>query len=184
MSDHRVDDVVAALQDVLRLASGVVDPRVTDRNEHGCGLCDGELVEALAEVLLCGSFHAVGAPAEIHRVQVELENLVFRVATLQFDGDGGLSNLAGERRFVADEVLLDDLLGDRRTTALFAIPKIVDEGAADCSEVDPFVFIERRVLGGQSAVDDDLRNVLDADRLAVLAIVQLGQFLVGERVDT
>ena len=53
-------------------------------------------VDRLAEVLLGGGRHAVGAVAEVDGVQVQLEDALLRVALLELPGEGGLGDLAVE----------------------------------------------------------------------------------------
>ena len=94
---HQVDGPVADGERILGVLPGVIDRRVSDRRHEGRRLGQREFVEILGEVLLGGRTDAVGVGTEEHRVRVELEDLVLRVALLEFCGDLGLADLALER---------------------------------------------------------------------------------------
>ena len=84
-----------------------------------------------AEVLLGSGGDAVGIRAEVHRVQVVLEDLLLGEPPFQLDGDGGFGHLALQSGFGPHEILLDHLLGDRRSALSGTAGHVFDQGASD-----------------------------------------------------
>ncbi len=182
MDNHGVDDIVAPVEHPFRLATRIVGGWVPDRNEEGGGFCDRQLFEIFAEVLASRSLDPVGAPAVVHGVDVELENLFLRVAAFQFNRHHGFLDLALQRDLIADEVLFDHLLRDRRSTPGHA-SQVVDRRSSDCRKVDAVMFEEFGILGRQDGLDDDVGQLVIPDGFAVLAIVKLGEHDVVECVN-
>src|SRR5262249_59078149 len=70
---------------------------------------------------------------------------------------------------VAQDPVLDQLLGDRRPTlADLARRQVVDEGPRHAANVDPGILPERLVLRRDHRVDQDLRHLAQVGRLSVL----------------
>ena len=67
-----------------------------------------------------------------------------------------------------EQPLADELLGDRRRAAAVAA-EAVDSGRDDRERVEAGVVPERLVLDGGLGVDDDRRDVVERDDLALLA---------------
>ena len=174
---HRVDHVVAPVMGALLLAPGVVEGRIPDRDREGRGLGDRQVGQLLilSEVFAGRRPHPVGRPAEVHGVHVELENLPLRVPLLQFDGVERFQDLALDGQLVTHDVLLDDLLGDRRAAAAGRAGHVVPHGAHDGGEVDPLVLEVVAVLGCQHRVDEGVGYLPDGSRLRDPSGMQLGQ---------
>jgi hypothetical protein len=173
---------------VLRVADRVVVARrAQDAGEHR-RLVDGDLADVDREEALRGRADAVGADAEVRAVEVALEDLVLRELPLDLDGVQRLLDLALVGLLGREEGELHVLLGDRRRAGLDAAGhEVRDERADDREVVDAGVLVEVRVLGREHRVDDDLRDLVERDRVAVLLERQLGdERPVGrehERVD-
>ncbi len=164
---HLVDHRVASCEHHVRVVAHVVEGRVPDGDDHGCGFCDRQFVEFLAEVLLGGRLDAVRVLPEELGVHVELEDLVLRVAPLELCGHDGLADLALDGALVGQEVLLDDLLGDRGAAGEVAGLHVEDGGPSDRLEVDAPVLVEVAVLCGDDRPLDEIGDVLERSRLAV-----------------
>jgi hypothetical protein len=106
---------------------------------------------------------AVGAVAEIHLVQVTLEQLVLGVPPFELAGVEQLAELAEHGSFAARVVDLGELLRDRRT-ALGLAPHRVERRTHHRSRVDPVVSVEVLVLGREHRVLDVLGQVLQRGR--------------------
>src|SRR5690606_31896875 len=96
-----------------------------------------EILQLLAEIREAGRGDAIGADAEIDLIEIELEDLVFRVGALDADGENGLLDLALDGAVAGQEKVLGDLLGDGRgalCAPFAALDLVLDEfedGAGD-----------------------------------------------------
>ena len=89
----------------------------------------------------------ISACTVIVLIQVHLENLLFRVLALKFDGEPLFLQLPLQFLVGRQERLFDELLRDRRTTfGPEAVRQVRDHGAADTAQVNPVMFIEATVL--------------------------------------
>src|SRR5690606_2403067 len=82
----------------LRAVAHVVAARRVDEAGQQRRLGEGELGQGLAEELVGGGHHPVGACAEVDRVEVELEDPLLCVALLELPGEGGRGGSAGAPR--------------------------------------------------------------------------------------
>ena len=113
----------------------------------------GEVLGVLVEVRLRRGFDAVGAAAEVDRVEVSLEDLVLGQLVLDLDGEERLLDLAGVGPLLRQVEDLDVLLGDRRGALLDGVGReVVPRGADDALEVEPAVGVEGPVLGSDDGV--------------------------------
>src|ERR1700736_5481795 len=100
---------------------------------------------------------AVALTAVVDGVEVKLEDLVLRIATVEVDGEHRLANLSldGRRGIRADEHLLDQLLTDRAAPLGDVVMRVVgDRGARDAAEIDPAVLVKGFVLDGDGRLPD------------------------------
>ena len=144
---------------------------------------DAELVHILAEELHSSGLDAVGAGPEVDRVHVELEDALLGEATLELGRHKCLVDLATHRELTADERVLDDLLGDRRSTSGAVVDQVVKSGGGDSREVNPLMLEVVGVLGGEDGVDNNLGHRFEGDRLRVATVVQLVEHLARVGVD-
>jgi hypothetical protein len=207
---HLFQHQVAAAEAVFGIDLGVVGRGRGDDRRQGCRLPGLKHLGAGfgwgaaarvsgAEVSPRRGLDAVGALAEVDRVQVLGENFVLAPAALEAVGGSGLAKLLQDRAAAFGfERVLDELLGDRRGALLGALAEdVLDQGAADPLEVDAVVFVETRVLDRDHRVLDvwgDLRAVEEdfvlvagqgAERFPV-GVVDLAVFrclVLGEVVD-
>jgi hypothetical protein len=117
-----------------------------------------QLLQRLAEIVVGGRGHAVGPVAEEDLVQIEFEDLFLAQGRFQTAGEDGLLQLASDGRFIGQQNVLGDLLGDGR--AAFQPPSgdevehVLEHGPAQTRDVDAAVLEEILVLGRHEGVDD------------------------------
>jgi hypothetical protein len=180
---HRVEDDVAScdgsiltrLLDVRRVGRRVVVAcrHVDQAGEEGA-LGERELGDVLPEVGAGGRLHAVGAPPEIGRVQVSLEDLTFGRHALEADREDRLGPLAPHGSGLAVEVeVLRELLRDGRATFAVAFGEVVEQRAGRPAQVDRTVLVEAPVLDRDDGVLHRLRDPRQRDGIAVDLTVQV-----------
>jgi TatA/E family protein of Tat protein translocase len=155
---HGGDHGVAASLRSLRVLAGVVRARALHHAGEQGGLGHGELVGRGVEVDLRGGADPVGAAAEVHDVQVAVEDLLLRQLAVEPHRQLGLRDLAGDARCDrgapcgvglgrdVELVVLDVLLGQRRATLLRAAVGVVDERPGRPDGVDTTVVVEAAIL--------------------------------------
>ncbi len=186
--DHLIEDVEATLLGAV----GVVSLRwVEDRGRLGQAgeersLRERELGEVgLPEVRLGGGLHAVGLVPVVDLVEVELEDLLLGVGVRHLDREDALADLSLERDLVTNDPSFHELLRDgRRSAAPAATPGHVGEDRADDAQyIDARVRPEALVLGGDGRIDENLRDLVVADDLAVLLRELIEKLRAGPVVD-
>ena len=145
---HGVDDVVPPFAGALRLAAWVVQAGVADGDHQGGGFGRGQVAHVFPEIFPGGGRHAVGRPAEIHRIQVELQDLLLVVHPFQFYGVQGFGDFALDGQVGAHDVAFHHLLGDGGTPPLGSPGHVVAHGADDGGEIDALMFEKVPVFGG------------------------------------
>ena len=170
LRDHPVEDVVPPLLRPLLLLlaqSRVVEGGcVDDAGEEG-PLGGGQLRHVLVEVGLGRGLDAVGAPTEVDRVEVVLEDLVLAQLAVDLQRDEDLLGLAHVRLVLGEEVVLHVLLGDRRATTAVLAGDDAGHRAQDALGRDAPVVVEAAVLRGDEGVLHLRRHLAQVDRLAV-----------------
>src|SRR5262245_5747245 len=116
--------------------------------------------------------------AEVDLVEVQLEDSILRVPTLEGQREHGLLELALEALVRGQEEHFGELLGDG-AAALDDAPasKILIDGASDAGGVDAVMRIEAGVLRGDDGVAEPLRDLLERDEDPALD-VELGDLLI------
>ncbi len=162
--DHRLEDDVAPRDCAIE-----VDRRRIGRwtlNQPGQQRRFGHLQirGRLAEIAPRGGLYAVQAVAEIHLVQIHLENLFLGVEILQIGGENRLLQLSPVRLVAVEEREPGQLLRDR-ARALRAAPlaKIAKRGAADADRINPAVIVEALILDREHRVDQVRRHPVERD---------------------
>ena len=181
-----VDEALEDLLEPCPAALGVVDRVVRRRRPHEAGeerrLDERQLVGGGAEVGLGGGLDAVGVVAEEDGVQVALEDGVLGVLTVEHQGVVDLQQLVPTVALEpGEEVVLDDLHGDRRGALLRRRGGEVGQRRPhEAADVDAVVAVELLVLDEQEGVLDVLGDRRQRDRLAVLQLEHAD--LVAQRV--
>ena len=156
---HLIDDQVATVGCPFGAHPRVVEGGVPDQHRQGCRLLQGDLLQRLGEELPGGGAHSVGARPEIHRVEIELQDLVLLVGPLQVRGDEGLPDLALYGYVVPHKVVLCHLLGDGGPAQIGLVEEVVHGGPGDGGEVHSLVLVEVVILGCQHRVDHHLGDL-------------------------
>ncbi len=114
---HGAEHQLLAGLDQLRLAARV-QPRwgLQGAGENG-RFAQRQVAGRLAEIELRRCLDAVALVAEIHAVEVEIEDIVLGIVLLQPHGEQRFLDLAAERLVGGEEEVLGDLLGDGRGAA-------------------------------------------------------------------
>ncbi len=134
-----------------------------------------EGVRRFSKIRLRRQLDAPGAAAEIHGIEIELENLGLAQRLFHPRRHDHLADLALVGEVIADQQVLRDLLGDGRAALRPAGPgKVADEGPDQAMLVDPFVLIEALVLGCDEGLLHVLGNV--GDRYPHPALILLEHF--------
>ncbi len=175
---HRLQHDAAALACEARVLDGVEAARVLRDAGEERRLGEGEEPGAVAEVRERRLLHAVGAVAEVDRVQVGGQDPLLRplLRAGQLPGERRLAHLAADRALVAHPDVLDELLRDRRAALDDAlVTDVRPECPADRAHVDAVVLPEAAVLD----VDDRLLHqgvdVGGGDERAVLRAAEHGE---------
>src|SRR5581483_3673553 len=104
------------------------------------------------------------AETEIDFVEIELENLLLRVGTLDAQREQRFLDLALKRHLVGQQEVLGHLLRDGGGTLWMAAAAVIfdieNAGAHDALNVDAGMLIEVLVFGGDKGVGDELWNGL------------------------
>ena len=150
--------------------------RVLDAADDRRALQRVEILRLLAEVAERGRADPVVAAAEVDAIEVELEDLVLRVALLDPPRQEGLHQLAFDAALVALLAVgfqivgvARQLLGHRAGTLrrLARLPVEIHR-AHHADVVDPVVGLETLVLPRPQRVDEDPRHAGNRDHAAVL----------------
>ena len=129
------------------------------------GLGQAELTHVLAEVGPRRRPDAVGAAAEVDRVEVPPEDLLLVELALELHGQHRLLHLPGDAALGGQVDVLHVLLGDRGTALLHAAAAdVVVERAGDAHRVHAAVLEEVAVLGGEHRVDQDGGDLVERAR--------------------
>ena len=108
-----------------------------------------ELIQPLAVVVLGGGGHAIGAMAQEHLVEVELQDLVLGELILDAQGDEHLDQFARIQLFRAEEEVACNLLSDSRAAWVLLPPEASTWKPArvNAAPVDAGMAIEVGILG-------------------------------------
>ncbi len=130
-----------------------------------------------------GRLHAVGAPAEVHGVEVAGEDLLLGDLLLELDGHHRFFDLAGGGLLGGEVLLLHVLLGDGGAAlAHTLVAQVGHGGAGDAHGIDAAVLEEVAVLGRHHGVAQDRRDLLVGDQHPVLGAVELRHGVGGVAV--
>ena len=142
--------------------------RLQDAREHGC-FRQRQRTCRLVEIAAGGSLDTVGAATEIDAVEIELENVLFRQAHLEPDGEQQLLELAPQGALGREKQVLGQLLGERRAALHVAAGAQVGEACPEQADgVEPPVIEEAAILGCNNCLDDVLRQQIERHELVVL----------------
>ncbi len=148
----------------IEVARGRVSRRRLDQARHERGFSRVELRRVLAEVPARGRFHSVQSLAEVHLVQIRLEDLGLGELPLDPQRENRLPQLASDGLLAREEAQPRELLRDRRP-ALRALAgaHVGDDRATDPPAVEARVLVEALVLHGEHSLHEQGRNLIERD---------------------
>ena len=117
---------------------------------------------------------AVALAAVVDRIQIHLQNLVFRITAVEVDGERRLADLAldGRRRIRPDKDLLDQLLADGAAALGDVVVRVVgDGGSGDPTEIDAVVLVEGLILDRDRRLADVGRHRFQRDHNPMVAVI-------------
>src|SRR5436309_6264971 len=114
----------------------------------------------VAEVRAGGPIYVVYTVAEVDGVEIRGENLVLRPVLLELPRECRFLQLAGDRALGAGQLVLDELLRDRRAPLERRfVPNVSPEGAPHAAKVDAPVLVEAAVLRRDDRLFDPRRDL-------------------------
>ena len=149
------------VQDDIGARPGIVDVhrwselrrRLEQAGQHR-RLRQVHIADRLAEIILRRRLDPVVAAAQIGTVEIHLENLVLAQPRLDPQGEEGLVDLAPHGALGAEEEVLGQLLGERRSALYDPIrPGIGHHGPEGALDIDAEMAVEARVLCRQHRAD-------------------------------
>ena len=173
---HFAQHHIAALGIRFRMAHRIPLGRILGDPGHRGRFHHRQILRGLGEIALRGSFHPVLRGAELRKIEIAGENLIFRHRF--FDGDSVTSFVDFTRDslfgspldfliIISDTSLFQErifhvLLGDRRTTRKPARGEIGDQRADGALHVNAVVLVKTPILNCDDGVFHMLRDLIGA----------------------
>ena len=188
--EHRLEHLRAARDGLVQIdGRRVVRRRLDDAGDHR-GFFHRQIHRALVEEAARGRFDAVEAVAEIHLVQIELEDLFLRIGALDKSSEDGFFQLAGVTLIAQRDLFRKaescELLRDRAGALPDAsAAEVRERRAEDAPHVDAGVLEEALVLDREDRANHvgrhpgqrhfDALFLEDREDRLVVAIVEHGR---------
>ncbi len=168
---EQIDDQVPPLHVERRVPPRIVAGGAFRNRGERRGLGHVERPGRFAEVPERRGLDAVGPVAEIDLIEIELEDLLLRIAALDVHGDPHLAQLAGQAAEPAPLGPVDHLRpeipgqlhGHRRKTLEPLPAQDRLDGAEDADPVDPAMLVKAAVFRAQEGRDDGGRHLFEWD---------------------
>ena len=161
------DHAIPQLDGLLLVHGGVIGGGAGDHGHEQRGLRVRHVRGVLAEVGLRGLLHAVGAAAEVDRVQVARQDLVLVELLVDLQSHDRFLGLAHVGGLAARVVPLHVLHGDRGAALAGTALEVVDQGSHDAARGDAAVLVEGGVLARDDRILDVLRDLVGVELGAV-----------------
>src|SRR6516165_9301488 len=140
---HALKHIVEAFFGAVGMAVGIKIARALDQARQHGAFGQREALGRFAKIVARGPLDTPRAAAEIHRVQVEFENLFFAQRIFKTRRHYHFADLALIGHVISDQQILHDLLGDRRAALEpSGVAEIADKGADHPTLVDAMVLKE------------------------------------------
>ena len=152
--DHHIQHQGATFAGAIRMAARIVQRRPLDHAHQQGDLVQVQILQRPAKVELAGQTKAVDRPAailtKINGVAIRFENVILAIARVNQDRHQNLVDLALEGALIAQEQILDQLLG-QGAAALHRAPgaQIGHHRPEDALGIDAGVLEKRTVLHRQ-----------------------------------
>ena len=164
----------AVLPGVGPFILGVVEGRVVGDSDDTGALRRRQVLGGLAEVVFRCRLHAAAAAAQIDHIQVQLQNLAFRVVLFKFQRPEDLLDLAVDGILVLAGHIFQHLLGDGgAAVAIVAAGEGQQRSAQGPLPVYTVVTEKTLVLNGHRCLPQIGRHIVDVDQDTVLLPVDL-----------
>ena len=181
---HAREDLVAARPGGIGMMKRIEPARRLDQAREQGGLREVDRADRAIEVRVRGGRHAIGALAEEHEAEIDLEDVALGPALLDAPREQCLADLAPRAALVADldrQQVARDLLGDRRRAADDALGLVVrPRGPHDRAVIDAVMREEPHVLGGEHRLDELRWQLVERDQRAVTDDVGVLERQLGE----
>ena len=174
--DHVRQHLVPPRERGLRIAVGRELVRRGDDPDQERGLAGRDLLDVLVEVEERRLLHAAHAPRaplpQVDLVQIELENLLLRVAELHHHREEGLVELPPHVPLAREEEILDQLLADRAAALHHrAGANVPERRAAHAQQVEPPVPEEAAILARDDGEDEMAGHLPQRDEAPPLLLL-------------
>ena len=164
----------AVLPGVGAVIFGVVKGRVVGDGDDAGALRRRQILGGLTEIVFRRRFHARTAAAQINHVQVQLQNLAFRVVLLKFQRPEDLLDLAVNGVLIFAGHVFQHLLGDGgAAVAVVAAGEGQQRSAQGPLPVYTVVTEKTLVLNGHRRLPQVGGHIVDVDQDTVLLPVDL-----------
>src|SRR5919197_599371 len=125
-------------------------------------------------------FGSIETIAEVHLVQVELEDAVLRVFALDARRQDQLLQFAADRLLLREKTLTRQLLRDRAAALHDApVPQVGQRRLDDPHEIEAGMIVEALILDREDGLDQIRRDVVEADRDPLLLVDRERELIVG-----
>src|SRR6266567_4586922 len=161
LAHHEAEDCFKTLSGGREVQGRVVLRRIAGKSGQNCGLRYVQLLRGCAawrilqaEVDVGSGIDAVGLVSVINAVQVHFQDIIFGIHGVELWGQNDLFELTDIGRFVSDNQVLNQLLGNGAATFDNApILQVGDSGANYARQVDARIIPEVLIFRGDGCVN-------------------------------
>ena len=173
---HPVENGIGPVEDPFVVATGIIVARRIGQAHQNGNLFEGQIFELFVEIALGGGFDPVVVVAVGDFVEIALDNLLFAQDILDLDGQDRLFDLPGQFFLTGEELVLDQLLGQRGTSFHeMARLDIGDKSTDNGVGVDAVVFEETGIFRGDQRLHQLGRKFVKRGVEAMTALEDIGQ---------
>ena len=149
------------------IAGGIVG-----NGDEAGALRHGQVLSILAEIHPGRRLRTVAGLAEIHRIEIGVENHVLVVLLFQLQRPVDLRHLAFDGGLVVAGDVFDKLLGDGRPALYAAAGDGAEHSPGGALPIHALVLVKALVLDGHRRIPQALRDLVACKEDAVLTIIQ------------
>ena len=157
---------------LLRTSDGVITARRLNEPRQEGSFDQIQIFNLLTEINLGCSLDSVRVVPKINRVEISLQNLVFRAFFFQTQCVNDLQKFVAPIAFeTAKKFNLDDLLGDSGRPLTRSAFKVGQSRAKETTHVDAMMVIKLTIFNGKYRLKNRLRNLAQQNGLTVLEFI-------------
>ncbi len=124
-----------------------------DDGGKACALGRAKLRSGYAEIGLCGGLDAIGAPAEINKIQIHFQYLILGALIFQLNGQPYFFGFPGNGFLAGKMAELNQLLGDGGGTLLIgAAAEIGSDSAQNADDIKAGMIVKTQIFCGKESV--------------------------------